>query len=193
MNLKVNEIFYSIQGESIYAGLPCLFVRLTGCNLRCHWCDTTYAYEEGTRMDPDEIAKRVRQLSPCRLVEITGGEPLLQEQTPQLVETFLNMEYEVLLETNGSLNIDSINPLCSRIVDFKCPGSLMDIHNDWKNIQRLTARDQVKFVISGKEDYTFAREHVREIHGQMGSDFPVLFSPVPYRCPSGLKAFKIAA
>lgn len=129
-------------------------------------------------MDPDEIVRKVRRLSSCRLVEITGGEPLLQEQTPQLVETFLNMGYKVLLETNGSLNIDILNPLCSRIVDFKCPGSLMDMHNDWKNIDRLTSLDQVKFVICNKEDYTFAKEHVRQILGQMGSNFPVLFSPV---------------
>ena len=177
MNLKVNEIFHSIQGESTFAGLPCVFVRLTGCNLRCSWCDTRYAYEDGQVLSVDNIISKIQEYS-CSMVEITGGEPLLQKNTPLLVDKLLSLGYRVLLETNGSMNIEVINNRCHRIVDFKCPGSKMNQHNDLENIKRLSSRDQVKFVIGDLNDYKFAADLAKLIKKRMGPDFPVLFSPV---------------
>ena len=154
--LKVNEIFYSIQGESSFAGLPCVFVRLTGCNLRCSWCDTTYAYAEGFNVSVDEILSRI-QAYPCRLVEITGGEPLLQQETPVLAARLLDQGYTVLIETNGSKNIDILDSRCVRIMDIKCPSSRESGNNDFANLGRLTAHDEVKFVIGSREDYDYAK------------------------------------
>ena len=159
MNLKVNEIFHSIQGESTFAGLPCVFVRLTGCNLRCSWCDTRYAYEDGQVLSVDNIISKIQEYS-CSMVEVTGGEPLLQENTPLLVDKLLSLGYRVLLETNGSMNIEIINNRCHRIVDFKCPGSKMNQHNDLENIKRLSSRDQVKFVIGDLNDYKLSLIHI---------------------------------
>lgn len=177
MNLLINEIFYSIQGESTFAGLPCIFVRLTGCNLRCRWCDSTYAYENGEFLSLDTIIEKIGK-HPCRLVEVTGGEPLLQENTPALVEKLLAVGYRVLIETNGSQNINLVSDKCHRIVDFKCPGSNMHTHNDLQNIDKLTQLDEVKFVISNREDYLFSVELVKIIRKKMGSEFSILFSPV---------------
>ena len=177
MGIKVNEVFYSIQGESTFAGLPCVFVRLTGCNLRCRWCDTKYAYEEGQFLSIDSIIDAVGQYR-CSLVEITGGEPLLQEETPLLAEKLIALHYTVLVETNGSRNIDLVDTRCHRIVDFKCPGSNMHQHNDLENIERLTPGDEVKFVIADREDYIFSRNLVATIKKRMGNNFPVLFSPL---------------
>ncbi|MCX8011618.1 MAG: 7-carboxy-7-deazaguanine synthase QueE, partial [Desulfobacterota bacterium] len=129
----VNEIFFSIQGESSYAGWPCIFVRLTGCNLRCSYCDTPYAYDEGNPMTIAEILEEIKKI-PCNLIEITGGEPLIQEETPSLINTLIENEYKVLLETNGSMDIGRINPKCVRIIDFKCPSSDMDHFNNFNNI-----------------------------------------------------------
>jgi len=131
--LKVNEIFYSIQGESSFAGLPCVFVRLTGCNLRCSWCDTAYAYEEGAEKSAEEILAAVGAY-PCRLVEITGGEPLLQRATPALARLLLDRGYSVLVETNGSKNIDVLDSRCMRIMDIKCPSSGESGSNDTANL-----------------------------------------------------------
>ncbi|MBI5126090.1 MAG: radical SAM protein [Planctomycetes bacterium] len=156
MKLRVNEIFKSIQGESTYAGLPCSFIRLTGCNLRCSYCDTTYAFEKGIDMSIEEILADMELLG-CNLVEITGGEPLLQEGTGGLVKKLLGEGYKVLVETNGSLNIDVLPEGTIRIVDIKCPGSGMSEQMDWKNIERLRATDEVKFVLSSQEDYAWAR------------------------------------
>jgi 7-carboxy-7-deazaguanine synthase len=175
VSLLVNEIFYSIQGESIDSGRPCIFVRLTGCNLRCSYCDTRYAYEQGVNMELTEIMNRVADYQ-CRLVEITGGEPLLQSQTPVLIHRLLENGYEVMLETNGSLDISRVDRRCIKIVDIKCPASGESDKNDMKNLKRLGSKDQVKFVIGTHSDYEYAKE---TIHSNC-PDFPkdrILFSP----------------
>ncbi len=157
MPLQVNEIFYSIQGESSWAGLPFIFIRLTGCNLRCSYCDTRYAYDEGEKTTIEGILPQIKAYD-CLRVEITGGEPLLQEETPALVSRLLAAGYTVLMETNGSLNINLVDSRCHRIVDIKCPSSGMAGKNDLANIERLTAGDELKFVIANQEDFAFARE-----------------------------------
>jgi 7-carboxy-7-deazaguanine synthase len=177
MSLKVNEIFYSIQGESSYAGLSCVFVRLTGCNLRCTYCDTRYAYDEGRDMGIDEIIDRVASYR-CGLVEITGGEPLIQKEAPRLVSALLEKGFHLLLETNGSQDIGIVDERCVRIVDIKCPSSGEHEQNDENNIQRLTGRDEVKCVIGTREDYDYAKtmvERIRRIHGNTQI---IHFSPV---------------
>lgn len=156
MNLTINEIFYSIQGESLYAGLPCVFVRLTGCNLRCTYCDTRYAYDEGQVLAVDDIMGRLLPYA-CRLVEITGGEPLFQPGTPALITRLLSDGYTVLMETNGSKDIRMVDPRCIKIVDIKCPGSGESEKNDLENLNRLSPNDQVKFVITDRADYEYAR------------------------------------
>ena len=176
MSLRVNEIFYSIQGESVYSGRPCIFVRLTGCNLRCSYCDTRYAYEDGTEMEIDVIIKKVYSYK-CPLVEITGGEPLIQPETPLLIYSFLENGFEVMLETNGSLDISVVDERCMKIVDIKCPSSMESDKNDLGNLKRVNMQDQVKLVIGTRKDY----EYAREIIGQTPLDFPghhILFSPV---------------
>jgi 7-carboxy-7-deazaguanine synthase len=186
MTLIVNEIFYSIQGESTYAGRPCAFIRLTGCNLRCTYCDTTYAYDGGVEMELADILNRIGRYR-CRLVEITGGEPLLQDQTPQLIQKLLDQGYEVLMETNGSLDIDTVNPKCHRIIDIKCPFSGQSEQNDWDNLKRLTSLDQVKFVIGDSQDYQFAKTKL----SLLPPDLPagqILFSPVAEKMPPALLA-----
>ena len=176
MTLLVNEIFYSIQGESIHSGRPCIFVRLTGCNLRCSYCDTRYAYEQGVNMEITEIINRIAAHR-CRLVEITGGEPLLQSQSPILIYRLLENGYEVMLETNGSLDISSVDGRCIKIVDIKCPTSGESDKIDLGNLKRLGSKDQVKFVIGDRSDYKYAKVTMDSI----SPDFPeeqILFSPV---------------
>ncbi|MEA1948916.1 MAG: radical SAM protein [Thermodesulfobacteriota bacterium] len=176
MTLLVNEIFYSIQGESIYSGRPCIFVRLTGCNLRCSYCDTRYAYEQGVNMELTEIMNHIAAYM-CRLVEITGGEPLLQSETPILIYRLLENGYEVMLETNGSLDISRVDERCIKIVDIKCPTSGESDKNDMENLKRLGSKDQVKFVIENRLDYEYAKETM----DSNCPDFPeeqILFSPV---------------
>jgi len=177
MALRINEIFYSIQGESSYAGRPCVFVRLTGCNLRCSYCDTRYAYEEGKEMDIDTIVKRLSTYE-CPLIEITGGEPLIQKETPYLVKRLLEMGYKVLVETNGSLNISQIDDRCLRIVDIKCPLSGEAGQNDLRNLERLTDEDEVKFVLSGRKDYEYAKEILGHINLTPSRMNRIHFSPV---------------
>ena len=160
MALDICEIFYTIQGESSYAGSPCVFVRLSGCNLRCRWCDTQYAYEPGKKMSIDDIVQKVLEYG-CPMVEITGGEPLIQEQTPELVEALLERGFLVLMETNGSQDISKVNDRCTRIVDVKCPSSNMSEHNDMQNLARLSDKDEIKFVIANRKDYAFAKKNVR--------------------------------
>lgn len=157
--LKVNEIFYSIQGEAGYAGLPCAFIRLTGCNLRCEYCDTTYAYEEGRNISVSDILERIKSFD-CPLVEITGGEPLLQRETPQLVTALLHAGFQVLVETNGTRSIDRLPDGAVCIMDIKCPGSGESDKMDWENISRLKTGDQVKFVLTDEGDYQWAKEHL---------------------------------
>ena len=173
--LRVNEIFYSIQGESLHAGRPCVFVRLTGCNLRCTYCDTTYAYFEGRIMNIAEIVSAVAAYG-CRLVEITGGEPLMQAQTPNLVNQLLAAGLEVLMETNGTYPVDRVSPECIKIVDIKCPASGESEKTDFDNIDRLKKQDQVKFVVCDRRDYEFARQVIMRFRpGRTAC--PVLFSP----------------
>lgn len=176
MSLRVNEIFYSIQGESVYSGRPCILLRLTGCNLRCSYCDTLYAYEDGTEMDLDAIIKKVNSFK-CTLVEITGGEPLIQPETPLLIYNLLENGLEVMIETNGSLDISVVDERCMKIVDMKCPSSMESDKNDLENLKRLNMKDQVKLVIGTRKDY----EYAKMIIGLMPLDFPghhILLSPV---------------
>ncbi|MGR3292392.1 MAG: radical SAM protein [Candidatus Scalindua sp.] len=155
-SVRINEIFLSIQGESSYAGIPCIFVRLTGCNLRCLYCDTTYAYNEGLAMSLGEILNRVKEYE-CINVCITGGEPLLHENINKLINLLKKNHFNVYIETNGSLNIDVLPKGIVRIVDIKCPGSGMEQEVDWQNIKRLKNKDEVKFIISSKRDYEWAK------------------------------------
>lgn len=174
MNLKINEIFYSLQGESLYAGLACLFIRLTGCNLRCAYCDTQYAYDEGTDMAVADIINRVAACG-CPLVEITGGEPLLQEHTPALVRELISRGYQVLLETNGTCDIRGLPKACIKIVDIKCPGSGESGKHCRDMADQLQAQDQVKFVIADETDYRFALNFTRGIRAVPAGN--ILFSP----------------
>ncbi|MFQ5862000.1 MAG: radical SAM protein [Candidatus Brocadiales bacterium] len=155
--LRITEIFKSIQGESTYAGLPCTFIRLTGCNLRCNYCDTVHAYEYGVEMSIEEILSDIELLG-CNLIEITGGEPLLQEETRELVSRLINGGYRVLVETNGTLDISVLPEGAVRIVDLKCPDSGMVDRVDWGNIKRLRPNDEVKFVLSSRRDYDWAKD-----------------------------------
>ncbi len=161
--LKVNEIFKSIQGESTYAGLPCTFVRLTGCNLRCNYCDTVYAYDNGADMGLENILADIELLG-CKLVEVTGGEPLLQKETGNLISLLIKKGYRVLVETNGSLDISALPEGTVRVMDLKCPDSGMADKVDWKNIDRLRPDDEVKFVLCSRRDYDWAKDII-EKHG----------------------------
>lgn len=161
MALKVNEIFYSIQGESTQAGRPCVFVRLTYCNLRCTYCDTEYAFYRGSERSIDEILKEVAAYR-CRLVEVTGGEPLIQRETKQLLERLLEEGYEVLLETSGAWPIEHVPDGVRIIMDFKTPGSGMVANNRWQNLQQLDSNDEIKFVVCDRADYDWARGVIGE-------------------------------
>ena len=178
MGLKVNEIFHSIQGESTHAGWPCVFVRLAGCNLRCSYCDTRYAYEQGELFEIPAIVRRVREYG-RGLVELTGGEPLLQEKTPDLVASLLSEGFTVLVETNGSLDIGLVDPRCARIVDIKCPSSGMADRNELRNLEKLTRRDEIKFIIGCREDYEFAVK-ILGFHQETltGAGCAINFSPI---------------
>ena len=153
--LVVNEIFRSIQGEGTRSGRPCVLVRLTGCNLACDWCDTLYAWNEGTPMNVAAVLEAVAALG-GPLVEVTGGEPLLQPATPDLLTALCDAGYETLLETNGSLDISALDQRVVRIVDFKCPSSGQAAANRWENVQSLRRSDEVKFVIADRADYEMA-------------------------------------
>ena len=159
--LIINEIFYSIQGESTHAGRPCVFVRLTYCNLRCTYCDTAYAFEEGVEMEIDEIVQKVDYFG-SNLVELTGGEPLFQENVHSLIKILCDRGYEVLLETGGSLNIGNVDKRVKCIVDFKCPGSGMEKKNLWDNVTHLKKSDEAKFVIGDRNDYEWAKKKIGE-------------------------------
>lgn len=154
--LTVNEIFYSIQGESTRAGHPCVFVRLTACDLRCSWCDTPYAFHEGRKMSMDEVLAAVAQHE-CNLVEITGGEPLLQEDVYALMDRLLAEGRTVMLETGGHRPIDRVPSAVLKVIDVKCPGSGEADRNHWPNLERLAPHDEVKFVIRDRADYDYAR------------------------------------
>jgi 7-carboxy-7-deazaguanine synthase len=157
--LTINEIFHSIQGESTYAGRPCVFVRLTACDLRCRWCDTQYAFHEGRKMSVDDVMADVEARG-CPTVEVTGGEPLLQPDVYPLMQRLLDSGKTVLIETGGHRNIGNVPAGVIRIVDVKCPGSGESHKNDWSNLALLTKTDEVKFVIADRRDYEFARDIV---------------------------------
>ncbi len=173
--LKVNEIFYSIQGESSFLGIPFVFVRLTGCNLRCSYCDTKYAYEEGEELTVEQILKQVKKFK-CRYVEITGGEPLLQDDTPFLVDSLIDEGFNVLVETNGTKDVSVISDKATMIMDIKCPSSGEVDKIDWENIKRLDKKDEVKFVIAEKSDYDWAKGIITERNLTYKAN--VLLSPV---------------
>src|SRR4051795_3265313 len=158
--LTINEIFHSIQGESTHSGRPCVFVRLTACDLRCSWCDTPYAFTEGRKMTIDDVVAQVNDYA-CELVEVTGGEPLLQRDVYSLMERLLASGKTVMVETGGHLSIKDVPPAVIRIVDVKCPGSGESSKNHWDNLDVLAPRDEVKFVIRDRTDYEFAK-HVVE-------------------------------
>jgi 7-carboxy-7-deazaguanine synthase len=160
-SLRVTEIFHSIQGESTWAGLPCTFVRLTGCPLRCVWCDTEYAFHRGEKLDLDEILDRVKGIG-TPLVEVTGGEPLVQPAAFTLVSRLLDEGFTVLVETSGAIDLGPLDPRAHKIMDLKCPGSGEMERNLWSNLDHLTERDELKFVVNDRADYEWARDVIRE-------------------------------
>jgi 7-carboxy-7-deazaguanine synthase len=173
--MRITEIFHSIQGESSYAGQPCVFVRLTGCPLRCTWCDTDYAFYGGHECSIDEVLAKVQTYG-CRLVEVTGGEPLVQPESLPLMTRLCDAGYTVLLETSGAVDIAPVDPRAHVILDVKCPGSGMTDRMYWPNLSQLAAKDEAKFVMADRADYDWAREILTQY--DLASRCPVLFSPV---------------
>ena len=173
--LEVTEIYKSVQGESTYVGLPCVFVRLTGCNLRCVWCDTAYAFDGGKKLSVGKILDQVKSFG-INLVEITGGEPLLQKEVFTLMEKLLKNKFLVMLETGGSLSIKNVPNEVVKIVDLKCPGSGEENNNDWSNLDHLSSKDQIKFVIADRNDYEWSRSVLRSY--ELDKKVQILFSPV---------------
>ncbi len=173
--LRVSEIYVSVQGESTWAGLPCVFVRLTGCNLRCSWCDSDFTFTGGEHRSVDDVLAEVRALG-IPLVEVTGGEPLAQRQCTRLLQRLLDAGHTVLLETSGSISTENVPEGIHVIMDIKPPGSGEVESNDWDNLDRLRSGDEVKFVLASREDYEWSRDIV--IKNQLTDRFPVLFSTV---------------
>ena len=173
--LRITEIFHSIQGESSYAGLPCVFVRLTGCPLRCTWCDSEYTFHGGTEMTLDDVMSRVHTFG-CRLVEVTGGEPLHQPESFRLIERLCDEGYTVLVETSGAIDITPVDARARVILDVKCPGSGMTDRMDWENLNRLTTKDEAKFVIQDRADYEWAVSILKQY--DLEHRCTILFSPV---------------
>jgi 7-carboxy-7-deazaguanine synthase len=160
--LRVTEIFRSIQGESTHAGRPCTFVRLTGCPMRCTWCDSEYTFTGGDHLTMDEVVQKVRDFG-CRLVEVTGGEPLAQHEALDLIKQLCDEDYEVLIETGGYVSTAEVDPRAQIILDVKCPASGEAERNDWANLSRLRAdRDEVKFVVANQEDWEFAKQVIAQ-------------------------------
>jgi 7-carboxy-7-deazaguanine synthase len=174
--LIINEIFHSIQGESTYAGAPCVFVRLTACDLRCTWCDTPYAFTEGRKRTVAEVVEEVAAFG-CPLVEVTGGEPLLQEDVYPLLSALMDRGLTVLLETGGHIGVERVPDGVVKIIDVKCPGSGESARNHWPNLDLLGPADEVKFVIGDRADYEFARD-VIDRHKLASRCAAVLLSPV---------------
>ncbi len=173
--LRVTEIFHSIQGESTFVGRPCVFVRLTGCPLRCTWCDTEYAFYGGREDSIDRILDAVRAYE-CPLVEVTGGEPLAQPQTLELLKVLCEQDFTVLLETSGALDTSGVDPRVRIILDVKCPASGMTERMHWANVERLRSQDEAKFVVQDRTDYDWAKDVVARY--RMLDRCTVLFSPV---------------
>ena len=191
-SLLINEIYLSVQGESTFAGLPCVFVRLTACNLRCSYCDSAYAFTEGRTLTLGQIIERVRILaerfsrSPASprlpLVELTGGEPLLQKNSLPLLQSLCDDGFVVLLETSGALDIAAVDPRVRRIMDLKCPSSGESGRNRWENLQHLKATDEIKFVVGTHEDYDWAKHQIQEHH--LAALCPLLLSWVSPLAPA---------
>jgi 7-carboxy-7-deazaguanine synthase len=173
--LKINEIYASIQGESSHTGLPCVFIRLTGCNLRCSWCDTAYAFHDGENLTLEETLKKVEAFK-LPLVEITGGEPLMQEDVYPLMQALLKNGYQVMLETGGSLPIDKVPEKIIKILDLKCPGSGEEKKNHLENLKFLSPHDEIKFVLLDRADYEWSRNLMQKY--DLASTAQILFSPV---------------
>ena len=176
MGLKVNEIYKSVQGESTYTGHPCVFIRLTYCNLRCSYCDTEYAFYEGKELSIEEILEKIKAYK-INLVEVTGGEPLIQKECNLLLKKLLSHNYEVLLETSGSLTLAKVPNKVIKIVDFKCPSSKMESKNLWENVNYINKKDEIKFVIGNRKDYNWAKKKITE-HKLFNLTKNILFSPV---------------
>lgn len=179
--MKINEIFLSIQGESSFAGLPCAFIRLAGCDLRCTYCDTQYAFNEGTEMSISEVLRVVDAFS-TRLVAVTGGEPMLQPSVHDLFVQLLERDYTVLLETGGHVSLADVDSRVHKIMDFKCPSSGMSNHNDYDNIHYLTQKDELKFVVGGRVDFDWACDIIRR-YDIVSRVRVILFSPVYGKVP----------
>ena len=179
--LRISEIFHSIQGESTWAGTPCTFVRVTGCPLRCSWCDTTYAFQGGTRMSFAQILKAVASF-PTRIVEVTGGEPLAHPGSFALTDELLKEGYTVLVETSGAFDISSLDQRVHKIMDLKCPGSEESEKNRYENLEHLTGRDEIKFVLQDREDYDWAKSAIQQYELEQrvedGTLRAILVSPV---------------
>lgn len=173
--VRVTEIFHSIQGESTYVGQPCVFIRLTGCPLRCTWCDTEYSFYGGTPLAIEEILAKVRAYG-CPLVEVTGGEPLAQPDAFPLIARLCDAGYTVLIETSGAIDVRPVDPRATLILDVKCPGSGMTDRMHWPNLEHVTAKDEAKFVLASRADYEWARGIVAQY--RLAERCTVLFSPV---------------
>lgn len=175
MKLKINEIFYSIQGESSYTGLPCIFIRLTYCNLRCSYCDTEYAFYDGKDISIDDILSEIKKY-PTDLVMVTGGEPLIQDYCINLMQKLIAENYSVMLETSGSMKLNKVPKKVIKIVDFKCPSSDMMEKNDWQILSDIQKQDEIKFVIGNKKDYDWSKKMITKY--KLNELCPILFSPV---------------
>ena len=173
--LEVTEIYKSVQGESTYMGLPCVFVRLTGCNLRCVWCDTTHAFYDGKKLSVDQVLDQVKSYG-VNLVEITGGEPLLQKEVFPLMKSLLKNKFQVMLETSGSLSIENVPVEVIKIIDLKCPGSGEENKNLWNNLNHLVPTDEIKFVIADRIDYEWSKKVLQSY--ELDKKVQILFSPV---------------
>lgn len=173
--MRVTEIFHSIQGESTFAGQPCVFVRLTGCPLRCTWCDTEYAFYGGSGQSIEQILAKVESYG-CRLVEVTGGEPLAQPESLTLITRLCERGFDVLIETSGAIDTAAVDARAHVILDVKCPGSGMSDRMHWPNLDRLTGKDEVKFVLTDRSDYDWACHVLAQY--ELASRCPVLMSPV---------------
>jgi len=175
--MRITEIFYSVQGESSFAGLPCVFVRLTWCNLRCSWCDSEYTFKGGTELSVDEVLEQVRGYG-CKLVEITGGEPLVQKrECTELARRLCDDGYTVLIETGGSLDTSALDERVIKILDVKCPGSGESDRNFWPNLEKMGSRDEIKFVIKDRADFDFSLQVINKYKLSEREPY-VLFSPV---------------
>src|SRR5687768_931804 len=172
--MRITEIFHSILGESTHAGRPCVFVRLTGCNLRCRWCDSEYTFTGGEKMSLQDVLAEVKRYG-CKLVEITGGEPLAQSESLELIRTLCDEGFEVLIETSGSIDVSPVDRRAKLILDVKCPGSGEVEKNRWENLDDLRDHDEIKFVIADRTDYEWARDLIAE---KRLDRWTVLLSPV---------------